>query len=95
MPLLKPHPSLAVVGATGAVGTEMLRVLEQRRFAHGPIRLLASARSAGVRPLAELEPGHQDRSPASAGVCVSPKLGSSAPIAWPIAAKSPACRCPP
>lgn len=49
MPLLKPHPSLAVVGATGAVGTEMLRVLEQRRFAHGPIRLLASARSAGVR----------------------------------------------
>ncbi len=40
---------LAVVGATGAVGREMLAVLEERRFPHGEVRLLASARSAGQR----------------------------------------------
>ncbi len=38
---------IAVVGATGAVGREFLEVLEQRRFPHARIRLLASARSAG------------------------------------------------
>ena len=41
--------NLAVVGATGAVGTEMLRVLAQRRFPVQRVRLLASARSAGCR----------------------------------------------
>ena len=41
--------NVAVVGATGAVGTEMLRVLEQRRFPMKGLRLLASARSAGRR----------------------------------------------
>lgn len=41
-------PTIAIVGATGAVGREMLAVLEQRRFPHGEIRLLASARSAGL-----------------------------------------------
>ncbi|MBN8644290.1 MAG: aspartate-semialdehyde dehydrogenase [Planctomycetes bacterium] len=39
---------IAVVGATGAVGREFLDVLEQRRFPHARIRLLASARSAGT-----------------------------------------------
>lgn len=43
------HPVVAVVGATGAVGTEMLRVLEQRGFPLSGIRALASARSAGTR----------------------------------------------
>jgi len=38
---------VAVVGATGAVGNEMLRVLESRDFPVGDIRPLASARSAG------------------------------------------------
>lgn len=38
---------VAVVGATGAVGREMLAVLEQRRFPVGELRLLASSRSAG------------------------------------------------
>jgi aspartate-semialdehyde dehydrogenase len=38
---------LAVVGATGQVGGVMLRLLEQRGFPVGDIRLLASARSAG------------------------------------------------
>ncbi|MCC6717146.1 MAG: aspartate-semialdehyde dehydrogenase [Acetobacteraceae bacterium] len=41
-------PTVAVVGATGAVGTEMLRVLEARGFPVGELRLLASRRSAGT-----------------------------------------------
>ena len=41
--------NVAVVGATGAVGTEMLRVLQERRFPVARIRLLASAHSAGRR----------------------------------------------
>ena len=41
--------NIAVVGATGAVGREFLRVLEQRKFPAGHIRLLASHRSAGTR----------------------------------------------
>lgn len=40
---------VAVVGATGAVGVEMLRCLEQRGFPVGEITLLASARSAGKK----------------------------------------------
>ncbi|MFM8419594.1 MAG: aspartate-semialdehyde dehydrogenase [Verrucomicrobiota bacterium] len=40
-------PHVAVVGATGAVGVEMLNVLERRRFPVGRLTLLASARSAG------------------------------------------------
>jgi len=41
--------SVAVVGATGLVGRTMLRVLEERSFPVGQLRLLASARSAGER----------------------------------------------
>ncbi len=41
--------TVAVVGATGAVGTQMLRVLEERRFPVKHIRLLASAKSEGRR----------------------------------------------
>ncbi len=41
--------NVAVVGATGAVGAEMLRVLHERRFPVKGIRLLASSRSAGRR----------------------------------------------
>src|SRR5580704_10306094 len=40
---------VAVVGATGAVGREMLRVLEQRRFPVKRIVALASKRSAGQK----------------------------------------------
>ena len=39
--------NVAVVGATGAVGTTMLRVLEERGFPVTELRPLASARSAG------------------------------------------------
>ena len=40
-------PIVAVVGATGAVGVEFLRCLEERSFPLAELRLLASARSAG------------------------------------------------
>jgi aspartate-semialdehyde dehydrogenase len=40
---------VAIAGATGAVGTEMLRVLERRGFPVGSLRLLASSRSVGRR----------------------------------------------
>ena len=43
--------SIAVVGATGAVGLEFLRCLERRRFPLSKIRLLASARSRGKKML--------------------------------------------
>ncbi len=39
--------AVAVVGATGAVGREMLRTLERREFPISKLRLLASARSKG------------------------------------------------
>ena len=42
-------PSLAVVGATGAVGTVMLSILSERPDVWGEIRLIASARSAGKK----------------------------------------------
>ncbi len=40
-------PSVAIVGATGAVGTEMIGCLEHRRFPLSRLRLFASTRSAG------------------------------------------------
>ncbi|MGX1884430.1 aspartate-semialdehyde dehydrogenase [Streptomyces sp. NPDC055287] len=40
-------PTLAVVGATGAVGAVMLQILSQHADVWGEIRLLASPRSAG------------------------------------------------
>ena len=41
------NPHIAVVGATGAVGIEMIRTLEKRNFPVGKLTLLASARSSG------------------------------------------------
>ena len=38
---------IAVVGATGAVGQELLHVLERRNFPVASLRPIASARSAG------------------------------------------------
>ena len=40
--------TVAVAGATGAVGRELLRVLEQRNFPAGKVKALASSRSAGT-----------------------------------------------
>ena len=39
--------NVAILGATGAVGREMLKVLEERQFPIQTLRPLASARSAG------------------------------------------------
>ncbi len=41
--------SVAVAGATGAVGVEMLNVLEERNFPISSLKLLASSRSAGKK----------------------------------------------
>ena len=40
--------TVAVLGATGAVGREMIRILEERSFPVGKLLPLASARSAGT-----------------------------------------------
>jgi aspartate-semialdehyde dehydrogenase len=41
-------PRVAVIGATGAAGSTVLRILDERRFPIGELRALASARSAGI-----------------------------------------------
>lgn len=41
------RPRVAIVGVSGAVGQEFLKVLEQRDFPFESLKLLASARSAG------------------------------------------------
>jgi len=43
----RKQPHVAVVGATGAVGIEMIKTLEKRNFPVGKLTLLASIRSAG------------------------------------------------
>jgi aspartate-semialdehyde dehydrogenase len=43
----KAAPSVGIVGATGAVGAELLLCLEQRAFPLAGLRLFASSRSAG------------------------------------------------
>ena len=83
---------VAVVGATGAVGREMLRTLEQRKFPASKVVALASKRSAGQKlPFAggeitieELGPGSfagVDIALFSAGASVAKEYG-------PIAAKA-------
>ena len=47
--LMPENPVVAVAGATGAVGIEMLKVLEQRGFPASRVVALASSRSAGKR----------------------------------------------
>ena len=45
---MSKSPVVAVVGATGAVGREMLQTLERRDFPAASVKALASARSAGT-----------------------------------------------
>jgi aspartate-semialdehyde dehydrogenase len=45
----KKIPVVAIAGATGAVGVELMQCLEQRKFPLAELRLLASARSAGKK----------------------------------------------
>ena len=42
-------PVVAIVGATGAVGVELIECLERRQFPMSELRLFASARSAGKK----------------------------------------------
>jgi aspartate-semialdehyde dehydrogenase len=44
---LPANPAVGIVGATGLVGSMILRLLEERGFPLGSLRLFASARSAG------------------------------------------------
>ena len=46
---MNDNPNVAIVGATGAVGVEMIRTIEKRSFPIGKLKLLASARSAGKK----------------------------------------------
>jgi len=82
-------PVVAIVGATGAVGVEMIGCLERRNFPLAQLRLLASARSAGkelkfrgtpltVQELAEASFDGVDVALFSAGSAVSKQF---APIA--------------
>ncbi|HXY96376.1 MAG TPA: aspartate-semialdehyde dehydrogenase [Steroidobacteraceae bacterium] len=82
-------PVVAIVGATGAVGMEMIGCLERRRFPLSELRLLASARSAGrklefrgeplaVRELTEASFEGVDLALFSAGSSVSKKFAPAA-----------------
>ena len=42
-------PNIAVLGATGVVGREILSILEEKKFEFNSIKMLASARSAGSK----------------------------------------------
>src|SRR3954468_10776134 len=46
---MNKQPHVAVVGATGAVGIEMIKTLEKRNFPVSKLTLLASARSVGKK----------------------------------------------
>ena len=80
---------IAVVGATGAVGREFIKVLEQRRFPARLVRLLASSRSAGTSiGVGDLELVVEETTPKSfqdidiAFISVSAELsGRLAPVA--------------
>lgn len=47
MQRLSRPPVIAIIGASGAVGVELLNCLERRRFPVSKLRLFASPRSAG------------------------------------------------
>ncbi|CAN5220534.1 aspartate-semialdehyde dehydrogenase [soil metagenome] len=78
----RPNPTVAVVGATGAVGETMLAILEERDFPVGRLVVLASERSAGttirfrgeeivVQDLASFDPAGVDLALFSAGGATS------------------------
>ena len=66
--------SVAVVGATGAVGEEIFRVLEELDFPVGDVLPLGSARSAGL----EIEfKGNVNLIAATCSICGSRLFGDS------------------
>jgi aspartate-semialdehyde dehydrogenase len=87
--------TVAVVGATGAVGQTMLAILQERRFPVGTLHVLASERSAGeqieydgrkitVQDLAGFDPSGVDFALFSAGGSISkeyaPKFAAAGAI---------------
>jgi aspartate-semialdehyde dehydrogenase len=83
------NPRVAVMGATGAVGSEFLKILEQRDFPLASLKLLASSRSAGkkltfrgeplpVEELTEESFGDVDLVLASAGGSISKRFAPAA-----------------
>lgn len=42
-------PRVAILGATGAVGQEFIKLIEERNFPFSSLKLLASKRSAGKK----------------------------------------------
>lgn len=87
--------TVAVVGATGAVGQTMLAILQERRFPIGTLHVLASERSAGeqieydgrkitVQDLAGFDPSGVDFALFSAGGSISkefaPKFAAAGAI---------------
>ncbi len=78
----RPNPTVAVVGATGAVGETMLAILQERDFPVGRLVALASERSAGtkirfrgedivIQDLASFDPAGVDLALFSAGGATS------------------------
>ncbi|PHM08716.1 aspartate-semialdehyde dehydrogenase [Nostoc sp. 'Peltigera malacea cyanobiont' DB3992] len=47
MPIVQKNPSIAIVGATGIVGTTFLSLFEERSFKYSNLHLVASSRSVG------------------------------------------------
>ncbi|HEY1738346.1 MAG TPA: aspartate-semialdehyde dehydrogenase, partial [Acidimicrobiia bacterium] len=45
--MIKAPVRMGLIGATGLVGTEMLRILEERAFPVSELRVFASSRSVG------------------------------------------------
>ena len=89
------NPHVAIVGASGAVGVEMIRTLERRNFPVGSLRLLASKRSAGkslnfreeTLTIEELTPSSfegVDIALFSAGGGISKEWGPEAVKAWAV-----------
>ena len=73
---------LAILGATGAVGSTLLRVLEERAFPLDELRLLASERSAGdVAPTRGREIDGAGRRPAAASTASTSRSSRPAPRA--------------
>ncbi|MEU4166625.1 aspartate-semialdehyde dehydrogenase [Streptomyces sp. NPDC026665] len=77
-------PRIAIVGATGAVGTTMLEIIEERALRYSELHLVASSRSAGrkisfagreyeVQAIEEFDFGQADIAFFSAGTTVSEK----------------------
>jgi aspartate-semialdehyde dehydrogenase len=89
-----PHqrPSLAIVGAAGTVGSQLVELLGQRDFAYADLRLFGAPASAHARPGAGDEPNLEVKeleSPAELAGCDIIFLATPA---GPAAALTRACR---